>query len=193
MTRTLNPYEDIGVDRPSSFIASSCSSAACVGPADGMGFRQVLPTGALDGWSPTHAGRIVSPEEQQKAEKKALLLFQNLFGADNCDLYRENHLVKLKPGRFWWIIGDLEKSFDEKHPFNRKPDVARVDNWLKWHITLFCVDQAGSEPTPFTDKVIVFATHLQNDEKAFFRTINRIRETTVKKLPRCAVIGEEGG
>ena len=187
MTRMFNHDGELVLDLPNSFQASNCSSAACIGPSAGMGLmphQQFVQT--------TPSTRI-RPEEQQKAEKKALLLFQNLHGPDNCDLYRENHLIKIYPGRFWWIIGNLEQSFDEKNPFRGKPDVARVDNWLKWHITLFCVDQAGGEPTPFTDKVLTFVTHLQNDEKAFIKTINRIRETTVKKLPRCAVIGGEGG
>ncbi len=72
--------------------------------------------------------------------------------------------------------------------FCSKPDVIRIDNVDKLHYTSFCVAQNGGGPTPYTDKVISFATHLINDEKAFVKSINRIREDTLEKMPECAFV-----
>lgn len=56
------------------------------------------------------------------------------------------------------------------------------------HVTTFCVDARHNEQTPYTDKVIAFVSHLLEDEKAFFKTANRLRECTLKKLPHMAEV-----
>jgi hypothetical protein len=55
------------------------------------------------------------------------------------------------------------------------------------YATEFCVDQAGGGHTPFTDKVIAFASHLANDEKEFVKTINRIGELKFKTIKESAI------
>ena len=127
-------------------------------------------------------------KKELKAENKALLLLQNIIGSEQCDVYRKTHRIVTKPSNFFWIIGDMFNNFKEDKPFYGKPDVIRIDNEKKLHITSFCVDQVGDR-TPYTDKVITFATHLINDEKAFVKTINRISESTLKKIDECALMG----
>ena len=127
------------------------------------------------------------PKKQKKAENKAILLLQNMIGVAECDLYRQFYRISLKPAKFMWIIGNVFDSFRKDRPFRRGPDVVRIDNEKKCHVTSFCVDQAGNGgQTPYTDKVIAFCSHLINDEKAFVSKINRIREITWQKLPKAA-------
>jgi hypothetical protein len=130
--------------------------------------------------------RKKAEKKHRKAENKAVLLLQNLIGSDQCDAYRKTHRIITKPGKFFWIIGDVFNFLKGDAPFSGKPDVVRVDNEKKLHITSFCVAQVGGQ-TPYTDKVIAFVTHLINDERAFVKTINRIRESTLKKMDECAV------
>lgn len=144
--------------------------------------------GYSDDFNNTKQGREKLGKQHRKAENKALLLMQNLIGSEQSDIYRKDHRVILKPNRWFWVIGNVFESFCEDDPFRSKPDVIRIDNPKKLHFTSFCVAQSGGGPTPYTDKVITFATHLMGDEKAFVKTVNRIREDTLNNMPECAVM-----
>ena len=98
-------------------------------------------------------------KKQKKAENKAVKLLQNMIGPEQCDIYRKTHRIIVKPEKVFWVIGDCLNSFNDKQPFNNKPDVFRVDNAKKNHVTYFCVDQAGGGKTPYTDKVISFVSN----------------------------------
>jgi len=126
-------------------------------------------------------------KKNKKAENKAILLMQNIIGSQQCDVYRKTYRVIVKPSKWFWVIGNVFDSYHEENPFYSKPDVIRVDNPKKLHITYFCVDQKGGGPTPYTDKVITFTAHLMNNEKSFVRTINRLGEKTLDEMPECAL------
>jgi hypothetical protein len=68
---------------------------------------------------------------------------------------------------------------------------------IKYQATNFCVIMDNNpEPVPYTDQVIAFASHLVQDDKAFYKTINRLDEKTFNKIPECAVFNNlhnEGG
>ena len=161
-----------------------CSTVAWSGDLDWAGNFDPTRYGYYAGLSEEE--REQQLKDHKKAENKAILLLQNLLGADQCDIYRKTKRVIVKPGKWFWIIGDAFDSYIEKDPFVSKPDVVRIDNPNKLHITTFCVDQRSGGPTPYTDKVIAFASHLMNNEKAFVRTINRIQEKTIGKMMECA-------
>ena len=83
--------------------------------------------------------KIIGFDEEQlkknrKAEKKAILLLQNMIGAEQCDVYRKTFIVIAKPGKWFWAIGNIFKSYNEDNPFLSKPDVIRVDNPKKLHM-----------------------------------------------------------
>lgn len=123
-----------------------------------------------------------------EAEETAKNFIVNVLGEEQAEVYNRSMRVILKPGKHFWVIGDVNKSYHEQDPFVGKPDVIRIDNQDKLHYTSFCVDQRGGGPTPYTDKVVSFAIHCFNDEKSFIKTINRIREDTLKEMPECAVL-----
>lgn len=129
------------------------------------------------------------PSETKKAENKAVLLLQNIIGVDQCDVYRKTHRVILKPENRFWVIGDVREMINEINMFTVKPDVIRVDNAEKLHVTFFCVHDASDVRIPYTDKVVTLASHLLADEKAFYKTCNRIKEETLEKMPECAMWG----
>ena len=87
------------------------------------------------------------------------------------------------------MIGDVFGSFNKFHPFSGKPDVLRIDDPEKLYSTSFCVDQLGGENTPYTDKVILFAMHLINNEQSFVKTINRISKRKFNEIKECALWG----
>lgn len=122
-----------------------------------------------------------------KAEAKAQDLLKQIIGVDQWRIYRKTNRVILKPQKHFWIIGDYFGRHHKAKPFFGKPDVIRIDNNKKLHITEFCVDQAGGENTPFTDKVIFFASHLVSNEKEFIKTVNRIGERTLKTIKESAI------
>lgn len=167
-----------------AFSSASCTMSSC----------------ATTGWphrvfGVVHAGPQIQPHEisqdkQIKAEKKALLLFQNNYGAAACEQYRRNHLAAIKSERFVWLIGNLKDSYNAEHPFYSKPDVARVDTIgrKKLYVTLMCVENNDLEPMPYTDKVIALITHLHVNEAEFIKNCNRIREVKIKELPEHARI-----
>lgn len=126
-------------------------------------------------------------EEQIQSEAKATQLLGDFVLSGQGNVYEKTKRVIACPGKHFWIIGNLTKSYHKDHPFSGKPEVYRLDNLKKLHVTSFCVAQKGSDPTPYTDKVIAFAMHLIEDEGAFIKTINRIRESTLKEIPECAV------
>jgi hypothetical protein len=105
-----------------------------------------------------------------KAEAKAQDLLRSIIGVEQWRVYRKTNRLILKPNSHFWIIGDYKDSYNKFKPFFGKPDVIRIDNAKKIYATEFCVDQAGGGHTPFTDKVIAFASHLANDEKEFVKT-----------------------
>lgn len=122
-----------------------------------------------------------------KSEAKAQDLLRDLIGKDQWAIYRKTNRVLVKPGKYFWMIGDVFGSMNKKNPFIGKPDVVRVDNPDKLYTTYFCVDQAGGDQTPYTDKVIAFATHLMADELAFFKMANRLGERNLKAMKECAI------
>lgn len=122
-----------------------------------------------------------------KAEAKAQDLLKSMIGLEEWKTYRPTNRVILKPNKHFWIVGDYFGSYDKSKPFSGKPDVIRIDNQKKMHITTFCVDQFGGDDTPFTDKIIFFVTHLAADENLFVKTINRIGEKTLNSVKECAV------
>jgi hypothetical protein len=125
--------------------------------------------------------------KQLKAEAKAQELLKQIIGLDQWRIYRRSNRVILKPKNHFWIIGNYFEAYKKAKPFDRKPDVIRIDNEKKMHVTLFCIDQAGGENTPFTDKVVFFASHLIDDEKMFVKTANRIGERTFKTIKESAI------
>jgi hypothetical protein len=122
-----------------------------------------------------------------KAEAKAQDLLKKIIGIDQWRIYRKTDRVILKPQKHFWIIGNYFGRLNKAKPFFGKPDVIRIDNNKKLHITEFCVDQAGGENTPFTDKVVFFASHLISNEKEFIKTINRTGEKTLKTIKESAI------
>jgi hypothetical protein len=125
--------------------------------------------------------------KQLKSEAKAQDLLKSMIGGDQWRVYRKTNRVILKPNSHFWIVGNYMGKYNKFDPFTGKPDVIRIDNKKKLHVTEFCVDQAGGDNTPFTDKVIAFASHLANDEKQFVKTINRIGELKFKTIKKCAI------
>jgi hypothetical protein len=125
--------------------------------------------------------------KQLKAEAKAQELLKQIIGLEQWRTYRRSNRVVLKPKNHFWIIGNYFEEYKKAKPFNGKPDVIRIDNDKKLHVTLFCVAQAGGENTPFTDKVIFFASHLIDNEKMFVEMANRIGERTFKTIKESAI------
>jgi hypothetical protein len=134
---------------------------------------------------PRQAERV--KRKKLKAESRAQELLKQIIGVDQWRVYRKACRVIVKPGRHFWVIGNMFGNYDKFNPFGAKPDVVRIDNAKKLHITDFCVDQAGGDSTPYTDKVVTFATFLINDELGFVKTINRIGERTINEMKPCAV------
>lgn len=175
------------MDNSMDYLSFGCASTM-------MGMESV---GFMDGMSNSyHFEAPLSDEERKaqkkkhrKAENKAVLLMQNMIGSEQCDVYRKFHRVIVKPNKRFWVIGNISNSFHKDLPFSGKPDVVRIDNAKKLHITWFCVDQNGGGKTPYTDKVITFASHLMNDEEAFVKTVNRVSEDTLDKMYECAKWG----
>lgn len=126
-------------------------------------------------------------EKREKAEKKALLLMQNIIGSKQCDAYRQWYRVIAKPSKYFWIIGDIFGKGRKHLPPIIKPDVVRLDDSEKLYYTSFCVQQDHASWTPYTDQVISFTMHLLNNENDFVKRINRITEDIFKKMLKCAV------
>ena len=122
-----------------------------------------------------------------KSESKAQELLRDLIGWDQWKVYRKTNRVILLQGGLYWMIGDIFGNYNKATPFSWKPDVVRIDNPDKLYATDLCVAQGSGETTPYTDKVITFATHLMADEKEFMRHANRIGEMTFNKMKECAV------
>jgi len=127
-----------------------------------------------------------------KAEAKALVLLREMIGYDQWKVYRKTNRILVKPGRYFWMIGNIFGTYNKNHPFSGKPDVVRIDNPKKLHSTSFCVMQFGGEETPYTDKVLLFCLSLIHDEKDFVKTVNRTGEKTFNKMAECAVWDIDG-
>ena len=122
-----------------------------------------------------------------KSESKAQELLRDLIGFDQWEVYRKTNRVLVRQGKLFWIIGNVFGSYNKFRPFIGKPDVVRIDNSDKLYATSFCVDQGGGEQTPYTDKVVTFATHLMADLKEFMKHANRIEEKNFNTMKECAV------
>lgn len=170
-------------------------------------------TGAYIGRTIAHIGpglhnntyNFQAPEAQQKrfkdskkldrkplkSESKAQELLRDFIGTEQWKVYRKTNRVLVSQGsllkKHFWMIGDVFGGYNKFHPFRGKPDVVRIDNPTKLYTTYFCVDQSGGESTPYTDKVILFATHLSADLKEFMKNANRLGERTFNKMKECAV------
>jgi hypothetical protein len=177
------------------------SAATCMMPL--MGPFSVAPAACLD--TTVYGGEIHHPSPgrktwwsdpaRQERERRALLkseakaqqLLKEFVGVEQWRVYRRTNRVIAKPGKHFWIIGDVFGTYDKFHPFIGKPDVVRVDDVDKLYATDFCVMQSGGEKTPYTDKVISFVVHLVNDEPAFIKTINRMGEKKFNEMKECAL------
>jgi hypothetical protein len=122
-----------------------------------------------------------------KAEAKACELIADLIGDEQASIYKKTKRIITKPGKYFWIVGNVFQDRIYHDPFDGKPDVVRIDNEKKLYYTSFCVDQLVREQTPYTDKVISFATNLVLNEKEFKKTINRISEGKFNKIKECAL------
>ena len=122
-----------------------------------------------------------------KAEAKACELISDLIGDEQAVVYKKTKRIITKPGKFFWIVGNVFQDRIYHDPFDGKPDVVRLDNEKKLYYTSFCVDQLIRERTPYTDKVISFATNLILNEKEFKKTINRISEGKFNSIKECAL------
>ena len=117
-----------------------------------------------------------------KSESKAQELLRDLIGFDQWEVYRKTNRVILFRSYLYWMIGDIFGHYNRATPFYGKPDVVRIDNLDKLYVTDLCVAQGSGETTPYTDKVITFATHLMISEQAFLQNANRIGEKTFNKM-----------
>lgn len=122
-----------------------------------------------------------------KSESKAQELLRDLIGFEQWQAYRKTNRVLVQQGKLFWIVGDVFGNYNKFTPFSGKPDVVRIDDPKKLYVTSFCVAQAGREETPYTDKVITFATHLLADLKEFMKHANRLSEHTFNTMKECAV------
>ena len=122
-----------------------------------------------------------------KAESKAQMLLREMIGFDQWCVYRKTMRILVKPGKHFWIIGNVFGHYNRFRPLIGKPDVLRIDNQDKLFVTDFCAIQKHQEETPYTDKVVLFTLNLINDEKKFFKTINRIKEFKLNSMKECAL------
>jgi hypothetical protein len=142
-----------------------------------------------------HGGRVsnlfkpkkLDIKKNLKAEAKACELIADLIGDEQASIYKKTKRIITKPGKYFWIVGNVFQDRIYHDPFDGKPDVVRIDNEKKLYYTSFCVDQLVREQTPYTDKVISFATNLVLNEKEFKKTINRISEGKFNKIKECAL------
>ena len=140
-------------------------------------------------WSPTglRKPKKIDIKKNLKAEAKACELMYDLIGNEQAEIYKKTKRIITKPSKYFWIVGNVFNDRIYHDPFDGKPDVVRIDNEKKLYYTSFCVDQLVREQTPYTDKVISFATNLTLDERKFKKTINRISEGKFNKMEECAL------
>jgi len=150
------------------------------------GFGNVLP-GSGEQIHAVRKPKKVDIKKNLKAEAKACELIADLIGNEQAAIYKKTKRIITKPGKYFWIVGNVLQDRIYHDPFDGKPDVVRVDNEKKLYYTRFCVNQLVREQTPYTDKVISFATNLVLNEKEFKKTINRISEGKFNSIKECAL------
>jgi hypothetical protein len=177
---------------PMAFSAATCSYIGDIRTFDQAIFPNGHEAPPIEPASPALVRRLERDREKGrrkhlKAEAKAQEMLRNFIGAEQWAVYRKTNRVIIKPNKRFWIIGNYFGHYNKATPFFGKPDVIRIDNDKKLHITEFCVDQSGGEQTPFTDKVIFFASHLCAAENEFIKLVNRIGERTLNEIKECAI------